>query len=356
MHRVAALQEAIVTTYYITERYEPENHDVIFTIEGLPAYAFGCPVEPPEDESFRVRPYDHKMTGLYKKQASYYEERARHEPSEPYWEAKSARYSEGYAFQAKYSRQMMQRARGAVYLVGDEPALTKPYAVFAGLYDITQTHDLIHSGDRFIFKTRNDDYEFILEGAWIEGSPGGRAAIEDEHAERTRRGFSADGHKSTAEIKRAIWEDATSELQGGPAMARKIGSIGDVNPIEYGGGPILTASGSGGPWVEYFDGLESVAPDADEDEDLDLEVMIYRVDLHEDAKRFLSWYNWVEWEKVASSTGQDAEDYTNLTNLRTAQGRALAIQDAAGYYGWHEFDQDPLQLTLGKLKQRWDEE
>jgi hypothetical protein len=139
-------------------------------------------------------------------------------------------------------------------------------------------------------------------------------------------------------------------------MPRKIGSIGDVDPVNYGGGYIFTAARSGGPWVEYFDGLESVAPDADEDEDLDLGVTVYRVDLHEDAKRFLSWFDWVEWEKVASSTGQDAEDYTNLTNLRTAQGRALAIQDAAGYYGWHEFDQDPLQLTLGKLKQHWDEE
>lgn len=139
-------------------------------------------------------------------------------------------------------------------------------------------------------------------------------------------------------------------------MTRKIGSIGDVNPIEYGGGPVLTAPGSGGPWVEYFDGLETVAPDADEDEDLDLEVVIYRVDLHEDARRFLSWYDWVEWEKVASSTGQDVEDYTTPSNLRTAQARALAVQDAAGYYGWHEFDQDPLQLTLGKLKQRWGED
>lgn len=139
-------------------------------------------------------------------------------------------------------------------------------------------------------------------------------------------------------------------------MARKIGSIGDVNPIVYGGGYLFSATGSGGPWVEYFDGLESVAPDADEDEDLDLEVTIYRVDLHEDAERFLSRYDWVEWEKVASQTGLDVEDYTNLTNLRTAQGRALAIQDAADYYGWYEFDQDPLQLTLGELKQRWDEE
>lgn len=139
-------------------------------------------------------------------------------------------------------------------------------------------------------------------------------------------------------------------------MTRKIGSIGDVNPIKYGGGLIFTAPGSGGPWIEYFDGLKTVAPDVDEDENLDLEVTIYRVDLHEDAKRFLSWYDWVDWNDVAGSTGRDVEDYISPSNLRTAQARALVIQDAAGYYGWHEFDQDPLQLTLGKLKQRWDEE
>lgn len=183
-----------MTTYRITEHYEPENHDVVFTIEGLPAYAFGRPVEPSEDESFRVRPYDRKMVGLQKKHAD-----------DPRY-----RYRDQAAFQVKYGRQMMQNAGGAVYLVGDNPALTKPYAVFAGLYDITQTHDLIHSGDRFIYRMPGGDtYEFILEGAWIEGSPGGRAAMSKEKTERLRRGFA-----SSKDITDAIWPSEYGGLSG----------------------------------------------------------------------------------------------------------------------------------------------
>jgi hypothetical protein len=92
---------------------------------------------------------------------------------------------------------------------------------------------------------------------------------------------------------------------------RKIGSIGDVDPVTYGGGYIFTAPQS------------------------------------------VSQYDWVDWDDVARSTGQDAEDLTSPSELRTAQARALAIQDAAGFYGWHEFDQYPLELTLGELKKRW---
>jgi hypothetical protein len=142
--------------------------------------------------------------------------------------------------------------------------------------------------------------------------------------------------------------------------ARKLGSIGDVNPIDYGGGYIFSAPESGGPHLEYFEGLDTderaerlaYADDADEKIDK-LQIQIYRVDLGKDAKDFLSDYDWVNWEGVASSTGQDSSEYTTPGKLRTAQQRALAIQDAAGYHGWHEFDQYPLQITVGELKQRW---
>ncbi len=137
---------------------------------------------------------------------------------------------------------------------------------------------------------------------------------------------------------------------------RKIGSIGDVNPIDYGGGFIFSAPEQGGPWIEYFDGLEAyvdVIGQADADDIPDFEVVIYRVDLHRDGKEFLSWYDWVDWEDVASSTGVDVEEYTTPSRLRTAQARALAIQDAAGYYGWHELDTYPLDLTLAELQERW---
>jgi hypothetical protein len=135
---------------------------------------------------------------------------------------------------------------------------------------------------------------------------------------------------------------------------RKIGSIGDVNPIEYGGGYIFSDPGAGGPWVEYYYGMEQELPDVQEDpEDVpNLPALLYRVDLHRDAREFLSWYNWVDWDAVADSVGQD-EDAYRPSRLKTARDRALAVSDAAGYYSWAQFDQYPLQLTLGELMARW---
>lgn len=141
---------------------------------------------------------------------------------------------------------------------------------------------------------------------------------------------------------------------------RKLGSVGDVNPIDYGGGYVFAVPGGGTPHLEYFEGLDSderaerlsYADDSDEKIDA-LKVKLYQVDLGKDAKDFLSDHDWVDWEKVASSTGQDAANYTNPTKLRSAQARALVIQDAAGYYGWHEFDQYPVELTVGELKKLW---
>jgi hypothetical protein len=135
---------------------------------------------------------------------------------------------------------------------------------------------------------------------------------------------------------------------------RKIGSIGDVNPIEYGGGYIFSAPDIDGPWVEYYYGMESELPNVEEDpEDVPhLLATVYRVDLHSNAREFLNWYDWIDWEDVADSTGQDVDVY-RPSRLKSVRDRAFAIWDAASHYGWHEFDQYPLQLTLGELMRRW---
>lgn len=142
---------------------------------------------------------------------------------------------------------------------------------------------------------------------------------------------------------------------------RKLGSVGDVNPVDYGGGYIFSVPGGGTPHLEYFEGLDSderaedLSYEDDADEKIDaLKVKLYRVDLGKDGPSFLSDYDWVDWEAVAGSTGQDASAYAP-GKLRTTQARALAVQDAAGHYGWHEFDHYPDQLTVGELKKLWGE-
>jgi hypothetical protein len=135
----------------------------------------------------------------------------------------------------------------------------------------------------------------------------------------------------------------------------KLGNIGDVNPIEYGGGYILSAPKQG-QWLEWFDGLDCEERaweiELDNPEHLKRTVTLYRPDIERDGKAFLSSYNWVDWSAVAETCGQSADVYS-AGNLKTAAQRARALQDAAGYYGWHEFDHYPLTLTLGELIERW---
>lgn len=145
------------------------------------------------------------------------------------------------------------------------------------------------------------------------------------------------------------------------SSARKLGSIGDVNPVDYGGGYIFSSPESGGPHLEYFEGLDSderaerLSYDDDAEEKIDkLKVQLYRVDLGKDGKDFLSDHDWVDWNKIADSVGSDGSAYAP-GKLRTAQARALAVQDAAGYHGWANFDSYPLELTVGELKARWGE-
>lgn len=137
---------------------------------------------------------------------------------------------------------------------------------------------------------------------------------------------------------------------------KKLGSIGDVNPVEFGGGYVL--ENPTGLWVEHFDGLdcddEAWQIDLDNPEHLKREVTVYRVDLEATAEEFLDQHDWVSWASVAATCGTEELGLYTAGDLQTPQERALAIQDAAGHYGWYEFDQYPLTMTLGELIKRWE--
>lgn len=122
----------------------------------------------------------------------------------------------------------------------------------------------------------------------------------------------------------------------------KIGRIGDEDPILYGGGVIFSAPGQS-PWLEFFEGLEDQVDDIEEIDPREEVAEVYRVDLEESAADFLSWYDWVDWKKLGVTP----------SDLQTPQGRAMAIWTAALHYGWEEFDQYPLTLTIRELKRRW---
>ncbi len=138
---------------------------------------------------------------------------------------------------------------------------------------------------------------------------------------------------------------------------RKLGRIGDVNPIDYGGGYVV--SDANATMVEYFEGLDGneraqrLSYEDDGDEKIDkLKVKLYHVDLGKDAQDFLRDYDWVNWTEVADVNGQTTASYTP-SELRSPLARARAIEEAAGYHGWDNFDSYPTTTTVGELRKLW---
>jgi hypothetical protein len=123
-----------------------------------------------------------------------------------------------------------------------------------------------------------------------------------------------------------------------------LGTIGDVDPIAYGGGFVCRRTdGSGAPWIEYFHGL-----DGGDEETL----LVYREDVHMNTLKYLDW---VDAHAVAECVGRSLRGMRRDSASRDVMTRANLIVDISSYYGWHELDQYPLNLTLAELCERWGE-
>jgi len=145
---------------------------------------------------------------------------------------------------------------------------------------------------------------------------------------------------------------------------RKLFSTGDVNPIDYGGGFVFSEP-SQGAWLEITHGLDADAVALIEDDPAATPMELYRVSLEETVDAKLPWMDFVNWEKVASSLSITEEEYWREIQLLQESNRKVRmpqanyrvqvrlLEDAAGYYGWHEFDSDPLRLTARALARRW---
>jgi len=116
--------------------------------------------------------------------------------------------------------------------------------------------------------------------------------------------------------------------------------IGDINPLDYDGGFAYLHFETGKPEIEMY-----LLDDPENDDTEKDEYTVYTC-LVEDPG------DWADWNAVARSYGTKAEDYVNAF-LRNDQDQMIcAIEDAAGYYGWFEFDQYPLKLTRAEAEER----
>jgi len=128
------------------------------------------------------------------------------------------------------------------------------------------------------------------------------------------------------------------------------GSVGDIDPFNYGGGFVVETPY--GPELEYID-RDTDDPELeyiDRDTDDPTTFTVYRVTLEEDV---WTQFDGVDWRAVARTADHDIWDLRDMAETCDPEVRAEVVQMAINYYGWHEFDSDPLRLTHKELRERW---
>jgi len=128
-----------------------------------------------------------------------------------------------------------------------------------------------------------------------------------------------------------------------------LGTVGDVNPIEYGGGFIIQEGEA--VRIEYFHGLES---DYEGEPDPEEIFNVFYACVHRDV---FAWHTWVsldEQERLAEAAGVSIEEYRLQARSEDPVKRARIIEDIAGIWGWDELDPYPAQFTERELRERWD--
>lgn len=147
---------------------------------------------------------------------------------------------------------------------------------------------------------------------------------------------------------------------------KKLGQIGDINPIEYGGGYVFTdETGVYDPELEYIEPMPE--PDTD--------AYVYRVSLERyklsstghlvPFKYNPTWPypedSYIEWfdkdlEQISSFAGITREELVTALCSDNAMARASACETLAQYFGWEEFDSYPLHLSESELEERYSDQ
>jgi hypothetical protein len=130
-----------------------------------------------------------------------------------------------------------------------------------------------------------------------------------------------------------------------------IGSVGDVNPIEYGGGVVFDTEH--GPVLEYTRGLED--EEVDEDDEGATELSLYRVDIEEDALEHLNWVKPGDLKSIAQTMDRSVKELRKAAKSEDVMQRVSFYEDVAGYYGWENLDSYPFKITARELEQRWEQ-
>lgn len=110
-----------------------------------------------------------------------------------------------------------------------------------------------------------------------------------------------------------------------------IGTIGDVNPIEHDGGQVIDM-GDGRFQLEYVQ--------KQNENDDDHTRYVYQIDL-DPVDPFKEWGQDTV-SGVCSCCGIEQEELVRLFASEDPMERVRGYEAFAGYWGWHEFDPNPI--------------
>lgn len=115
-----------------------------------------------------------------------------------------------------------------------------------------------------------------------------------------------------------------------------IGGTGDVDPLEHGGG-VVYKDDYGLHW-EWWD-----EPEGDD-------YVVYRADVPDDVT---AYFDWADWNKIGDYVDESAAELVREGKSSNVMHRVYVMRDLAAYWGAHELDGDPLELTRSEMEHRW---
>jgi hypothetical protein len=122
-----------------------------------------------------------------------------------------------------------------------------------------------------------------------------------------------------------------------------IGTVGDVNPIEHGGGLIIHDTQYNIYRVEYTHGQELRTDDG--------KLYVYSANLEPD---IMEDNLWADADVLLSVCGMEEEELEARSQSNDPVERASVLCEIGHCWGWENLDAYPLVLTEDALKARWD--
>jgi len=115
------------------------------------------------------------------------------------------------------------------------------------------------------------------------------------------------------------------------------GVIGDMNPIDHGGGVVFDAGEGSGPCMTYFQPWEG-------------NVSVYTIFIGEDVGSELDW---TDWAGLASWSGIEESEMKEHAVSPNVLARASVYESVGGYHGFANLDHEERTLTAEQAEEEF---